>query len=149
MPTAPHNQPLVKKRSVNVDRVCERALKTWKTCDTANVMNAIVVARRRPSPSSPCHCIPIPNANSVTDVSSNPCQTIRPMKRSGSNDSFGSRGGRFMTSGADGSNASANAGKMSVIKLSHNICRATRGSGQPIMSAINTVRISEKLQESR
>ena len=38
---------------------------------------------------------------------------------------------------------------MSVIKLSHRIWRATSGSGQPIMRARKTVRISAKLQENR
>ena len=42
-----------------------------------------------------------------------------------------------MTSGAEGSSASANAGKMSVIKLSQRICSATSGKGQPIIRAIN------------
>ncbi len=56
---------------------------------------------------------------------------------------------RFITPGVDGSSARAKAGKMSVIKFSHKICRATSGRGQPIMRAMNTVRISEKLQESR
>jgi hypothetical protein len=53
-----------------------------------------------------------------------------------------------MTSGAEGSSASANAGKMSVIKLSQRICSATSGKGQPIIRAIKTVRISERLQDA-
>lgn len=45
--------------------------------------------------------------------------------------------------------ARATAGNTSVIMLSHKICRAPNGSGQPIMMAAKTVTISEKLQENR
>ena len=89
-------------------------------------MKAIVVARRSPSLPVPCQSRPMANATSVTPASSNPCQTIRPTKRGVSSDSCGARGGRFIMSGADGSNANANAGKMSVIKFSHKICNATK-----------------------
>ena len=62
---------------------------------------------------------------------------------------FGSRGGRLMTSGAEGSKASAIAGKMSVMRLSQRICSTSNGSGQPIMIAAKTVTISAKLHENR
>ena len=149
MATAAQSQTLVNSRRVNIDCDCERALKAWKTCASANVMNAIVVATRKPSPSTPYHFIPTANANSVTAASTKPSQTIAMSRCRGSSDSFGLRGGLCITSGADGSSANANAGKMSVIKLSHKIWSATSGSGQPTMSATNTVRISEKLQENK
>ena len=41
------------------------------------------------------------------------------------------------------------AGKTSVIMLSHRICRAPSGSGQPITIAAKTTTISDKLQENR
>ncbi len=122
-------EPTVRKqRLVNADRIWERALKAWKTWPRASVMNAIVVAWRKPSPSVPCQRMPMPKTRRVTPVSNSPCQTIRPTNRRVSRDSCGSRGRRFITSGADGSSARAKAGKMSVIKLSHKIWRATSGS---------------------
>ncbi len=54
-----------------------------------------------------------------------------------------------MTSGADGSKASAIAGKMSVMKLSQRICMTASGSGQPTIIAAKTVMISAKLQENK
>ena len=59
--------------------------------------------------------------------------------------------GQFVTGvpGADGSSARASAGKMSVIILSHKIWSGPSGRDQPIMIAMNTVKISAKLQENR
>ena len=54
-------EPTVREQpAVNADRVWERALKAWKTWARASVMNAIVVAWRRPSPSVPCQRMPTP-----------------------------------------------------------------------------------------
>ena len=112
-------------------------------------MKAIVTARRSPLPSAPYHCMPTENVTSVTPASSRPCQAINPTNRGAIRGSFGSRGGRLITSGADGSRASAIAGKTSVIMLSHRTCRGPSGSGQPIMIAANTVAISARLHEKR
>ena len=48
----------------------------------------------------------------------------------------GSRGGRFITSGAEGSSASASAGNTSVSMFSYRIWSASSGSGQPTMRAV-------------
>jgi len=84
-------------------------------------MNAIVVARRNPAPVVPCQRMPMAKASSVSAASITPCQAISQTSPAVTNGSFGSRGGLLMTPGAEGSSASASAGKTSVIMFSHRI----------------------------
>ena len=112
-------------------------------------MKAIVVARRNPSPVVPCQRRPMTKATSVNPASITPCQAISQTSPPLTRGSFGSRGGSFMTPGAEGSSASARAGKTSVTMFSHRIWSGPRGSGQPIMMATKMTRISAVLQEKR
>ena len=84
-----------------------------------------------------------------TPPSNTPCQTINQPQAGVISGFFGSRGGRIMTSGAEGSSANAMAGKLSVISLSQRICSTPSGSGQPIMIAANTMTSSAKLHENK
>ena len=149
MPVAPQSQPFVNSRDVSAERVRDRALKACNTCAMARVMNAMVTAWRSPSPSAPYQRIPTANAASVQPASKAPCQTMSQPKAGVISGSAGSRGGRLMTSGAEGSSARAIAGKMSVTRFSHRICMTPSGSGQPSMMAAPTVTISAKLQENK
>ena len=88
---------------MNADRLWERALKAWKTW-----------ARPRHERHRGCLAQVPAHADAKGEESDpgeqQPCQTIRPTNRRVSRDSCGSRGGRFITPGADGSSASAKVG---------------------------------------
>ena len=91
--------------------------------------------------------MPTKKAKSVTPASRKPCQVINQTNCRLTRGRRGSRGGRFMMSGAEASNASAKAGKTFVIMFSHRMARAASGSGQPSKIATKMTWICEKLQQ--
>ncbi len=107
-------------------------------------MNAMVL----PTPGPPERT---PQANAPSDASaiSTAYPTTERTAEGGRIAARGSRGGCFMSSGSPGSSASANAGTVSVRRLSHRICSGKSTAGTPASAAPSSTRISARLQLNR